>query len=201
MRFIGIPVLSLLLLSCHIEPSADELVAHMVVQTRYDENTYFPFYTSFTLSLDTLGLLSNHSRDTLVVGSYAGYVTNAIKDKMTSSGYVYLPKDQNPDLGFATYMVEDYSVFQTINYPTYYYGYYGYGYGGYYGTPYVSTYTSASTTLVINLIDLKNRDSQGRLKVIWTAFIGDLARSNDPTGKVLEAIHQAFDQSPYLHTP
>lgn len=189
---------SLCLLGCHLQPDADELVEHMVVQTRYDENTCFKCYNSFTLSLDTIGFLSNRSRDTIAVGQYVKNVTGAIWDGMVEQGYSYVAKNQDPDLGFATYVVENYSVFQTVNYPSYYSGYYGYGYGGYYGVPYVSTYISSTTTLVINLIDLKNRDINGRLKVIWTAYIGDIAKSNDKTGKVLEAIKQAFDQSPYF---
>ena len=201
MRLISIVVLGIFLMGCRLEPNIDELVEHMVVQTRYDENTAFSFYSSFTLNLDTIGFLSNRSNDTLAVGPYVTHVTNAIKNGMTEKGYNYLSKDQDPDLGFATYIVENYSVFQTVNYPTYYSGYYGYGYGGYYGVPYVSTYISSSTTMVINLIDLKNRDSQGRLKVIWTAYIGDIAKSNDQTGKILQAIDQAFDQSPYFSKP
>lgn len=193
--------LNVLLFGCRLEPDVDALVEHMVVQTRYDENTCFKCYNSFTLSLDTIGFLSNRSRDTIAVGQYVNSVTGAILNGMTAKGYSYLAKNQNPDLGFATYIVENYGVFQTVNYPSYYSGYYGYGYGGYYGVPYVSTYISSSTTMVINLIDLKNRDINGRLKVIWTAYIGDIAKSNDKTGKILEAINQAFDQSPYFSKP
>ena len=200
MRTIAVFLFCLALWGCHIEPTADELVEHMVVQTRHDGNTAFSFYNSFTLSMDTLGFLSNVSNDTLFLDEdYAPYVTQAFKSNMEEAGFTYLEKNQSPDLGIAAYIVQNYSVFQTVNYPTYYSGYYGYGYGGYYGVPYVSTYINSSWTMVVNLIDLKNRDSQGRLKVIWTAYIGDLARSNDQVGKVLEAINQAYDQSPYLH--
>jgi hypothetical protein len=193
--------LSIFLIGCRLEPDAEELLENMVVQTRYDENTCFNCYSSFTLSLDTIGFLSNRSRDTLAVGPLVSQITETIKNDMSAKGYGFLPKNQNPDLGFATYVVENYSVFQTVNYPSYYSGYYGYGYGGYYGVPYVSTYISSSTTMVINLIDLKNRDSQGRLKVIWTAYIGDIANSNNPTVKIVQAIDQAFDQSPYFFKP
>jgi hypothetical protein len=201
MRKLGIICLSVFLLGCHSEPDIDDLIEHMVVQTRHDENTAFSFYSSFTLNLDTIGFLSNRSRDTLAIGAYVRSVTNAIKSGMEGKGYTYFTKNMNPDLGFATYIVENYGVFQTVNYPSYYSGYYGYGYGGYYGVPYVSTYISSSTTMVINLIDLKNRDSEGRLKVIWTAYIGDIAKSNDQEGKILEAVDQAFDQSPYFNKP
>jgi len=188
-------------LGCRITPSEEDLLQHMVVQTAFDKNTAFFAYNSFTLSRDTLGLLSTRTADTLILTQYAKQVTDRIINKMTGSGYLFLEKNQFPDLGIAAYVVEDYNVFQQVNYPTYYSGYYGYGYGGYYGYPYVSTYTSTSTTLVINLIDLKTPGQQGMLKVIWKAYIGDLLQSVDPVQKVLEAIDQAFAQSPYLHRP
>lgn len=190
------------LTGCKITPSADDLLKEMAVQTRYDkESTAFWLYNTFTLSLDTLGYLSNASRDTILVHpqyNHPRVVTQEIKNKMSEAGFTYVDKSQSPDLGFAATIVENYDVFQQINYPTFYNGYYGYGYGGYYGVPYVSTYVSASTTLVINLIDLKNRDSQNRYKVIWTAYIGDIVQSTDRLGSVAKAIDQAFEQSPDL---
>ena len=167
----------------------------MLVQTKYDENTAFSFYNSFTMAPDTLGLVSNVDVDTLFTSPYAVSVTARIKQNMMQAGYTFLNKNAAPDLGIAAYVVENYNVFQQVNYPTYYYGYYGYGY---YGNPYVSTSTTSTTSLVINLIDLKNRDSQGRLKVLWTAFIADLEKSVDYEQNVLDAIDQAFDQSTYL---
>jgi hypothetical protein len=201
MRFFALTsLLSLALLGCKVTPDTNDLLQRMVVQTTQDENTDFTFYSSFTLSMDTLGLYAYDPNDTLFLGEYAEVVTNKIRSEMTSAGYTYLPKDQNPDLGFAVTVFDNYNVYQTISYPTYYSGYYGYGYGGYYG-PIVTTYESRSTTLVINLVDLKNRDAQGRLKVIWKAYIGDIFQSDDPYQKVFEAIAQAFDQSPYLNKP
>ncbi len=192
-------VLALMVLfGCQLKPTPEELVKIMLVQTKYDENTAYDFYNSFTLSPDTLGLVSNVDADTLIVSQYAKNVTASIKNNMTQAGYAFLKKNQNPDLGLAAYVVENYNVYQQVNYPTYYYGYYGYGY---YGTPYVTTQTYSATSLVINLIDLKNHDAQGRLKVLWTAFIGDLDNSVNPSQNVLNAIDQAFAQSPYLHRP
>jgi hypothetical protein len=189
------------MVGCKTTPDPNDLLENMVVQTVKDEYTCFPFYNSFTLSIDTLGFYANYTEDTLLtddVGeTYVHSVTTKIKDEMAAGGYSYVPKDQNPDLGFAATIFDNYNVYQQISYPSYYSGYYGYGYGGYYG-PIVSTYESSSTTLVIHLIDLKNRDGEGRLKVIWKAYIGDIRQSTDPEQKILEAIKQAFDQSSYL---
>jgi Domain of unknown function (DUF4136) len=200
MKYLALILLSITLFSCKTTPDASDLLQNMVVQTTYDENTDFSFYGSFTLSLDTLGLYANWTRDTLILGEYPSQITSMIKNEMASAGYNYQLKEEDPDLGFAATVFDNYNVYQTINYPSYYNGYYGYGYGGYYG-PIVSTYESQSSTLVIHLLDLKNRDSEGRLKVIWKAYIGDLTQSVDPDQKVLEAIQQAFKQSPYLSKP
>jgi len=196
-----LPIIFLLFIGCNLRPSDEELLQHMVVQTRYDENTAYSFYNSFTLSPDTLGLLSNISSATYFKNQYSIDVTAELKSKMEEAGYLFLLKVQNPDLGFAASVVENYNVIQEVNYQPYYTGYYGYGYGGYYGVPYVSTYSTYTNMLVINLIDLKNRDGQNRLKVLWTAYIGDLSKSVDREQKVLEAIRQAFEQSPYLRKP
>lgn len=202
MRFFAlISLVVTLLMGCQETPDPNNLVERMVVQTTFTENTDFTFYNSFTLSLDTLGLYANWTEDTLytddVGETYVRDVTNKIKNEMLSAGYTFLPKNQNPDLGIAATVVSNYNVYQQINTPLYYSGYYGFGYGGYYG-PIVSTYEYSSTTLVIHLIDLKNRDSEGRLQVIWKAYIGDIVQSNDPDQEILDAIKQAFDQSPYL---
>jgi Domain of unknown function (DUF4136) len=198
--FFSIILLSLVLVGCKVFPEPADLLQRMVVQTTQDENTDFTFYSSFTLSMDTLGLYANWTNDTLLVGEYSEMITAKVRSEMAATGYNYVSKDQNPDLGFAITVFDDYNVYQTISYPSYYSGYYGFGYGGYYG-PIVSTYESQSSTLVIHLLDLKNRDAQGRLKVIWKVYIGDLGQSVDPDQKVLEAIAQAFEQSPYLSKP
>jgi hypothetical protein len=189
-------------MGCQLRPADSDLVQRMVVQTEYDEFTSFSAYNSFTLSLDTLGLLSSRVADTLILDNYAHQVTARLKTNMDAAGFPFLSKNQDPDLGIAAFVVENYDVFQQINYyQPYYSGYYGYGYGGYYGYPYITTYTSSTTTMVINLIDLKNRDAQNRLKVIWTVYIGDLLKSVDYEQRILEAIDQAFRQSPYLNKP
>lgn len=205
MKFLAsLIIVSLGFWACQTAPNLNDRVERMVVQTTYDENTDFGFYTTYTLALDTLGLYANYTEDTILIDEvkgqgYVNVVTNKIKSEMAAAGYTFVNKDQNPDLGFAATVYDNYNVYQQISAPTYYSGYYGFGYGGYYG-PIVTTYEYASSTLAINLIDLKTPYPEGR-KVIWKAFIGDIAQSNDPRNKVLEAIKQSFDQSPYLAKP
>jgi hypothetical protein len=206
MRFLTLTSLFVaLMVGCKDTPDPNDLVRSMVVQTVKDGNTAYDFYTTFTLSLDTIGYYANTGDpdDTLWFdsdpNSFPSIVTHRIQDEMAAAGYTYVLKEEEPDLGIAATIYFDYNVYQQINYPSYYSSYYGFGYGGYYG-PIVSTYEYSSTTLVIHLIDLKTPYPEGR-KVIWKAYIGDITQSNNPSQKTLEAITQAFKQSPYISKP
>ena len=196
MRFLFGLLLVVCLLGCKDSPDPAELLQNMVVQTSKDETTDYGFYKTFTMAADTLGLYANFTKDTILVNPYSKRVAAKIKSKM-QEGYTFKSRNQAPDLGIATTVVYNYNVYQQLTYPNYYTGYYGYGYGGYYG-PIVSTYEYSSAILVINLIDLKYPDAEGKLRVVWKAYIGDLEKSVDPDQKVLEAIDQAFKQSSYL---
>jgi Domain of unknown function (DUF4136) len=188
---------------CQMKPQLGELVNDMVVQTNYDNTVNFSSYASYTMLLDTLGRVSGTSSDTIIVTTYAQQITDKLKSNLDSRGYSWVEKTQNPDFAAVAYIVDDLNVFQTVNYyqsyyPGYYYpNYYG-NYGSYYGYPSVSTYAYNTAVLVIEIVDLKNKDAQGRVKVVWTAYIGDVLSSVDPFQKSVEAVTQAFDQSPYL---
>lgn len=200
MRLLAPLVILVCFIGCKEVPDQSDLLKTMVVQTSKDEGRNYGFYQSFTMAADTLGLYANYTRDTFFVNDYSIDVTARIKSKMQSVGYTFKARNQSPDLGIAATVVDNYNVYQQLTYPNYYTGYYGYGYGGYYG-PIVSTYEYSSSILVINLIDLKNKDAQGRFPVIWQAYMGDLRKSVDPGAKILEAIDQAFEQSSYLGRP
>jgi hypothetical protein len=90
-------------------------------------------------------------------------------------------------------------LFQQVIYPNYYYNGY-YGYGGYYYYPYVQTYAYNTGSLVIEWVDLKNAAANNKYKVIWNAYMGDLFNAVDQLGQSLDAVNQAFEQSPYLGT-
>lgn len=198
----------LVLSACDDGPDIRDLVKHMVVRTVYATNINFDGYSTFALTPDTLGLISNATDDTLIVGNYAKSVVARIRSRMAETGYASVDKTSSPDLGINAYILDNQGIYQTYNYPgvglypgSYYsgfYGYGGYGYGGYYGYPSVQTFSYQSGTLVIELLDLKNPTPDNKFQVVWSVTIGDVYTSPDPLAKSLEAIDQAFDQSPYL---
>lgn len=194
---------------CAREPEVVDLVKYMVVETSYDleqineEENIFNDYNTFVLREDTLGFVSTYTSDTILLdepGTRIDFV-NAVIEKAsinaTERGFTRVEDDEDPDFAIKIVVLENFSFFQTVSYPGYYSGYYGY-YGGYYG-PIVNTYASNFVTMVIEVVDIKNYATNGnKYEVIWSAYIGDLLTTVDRKNKILYAVDQAFEQSPYF---
>jgi len=194
---------------CAREPEVADLVKYMLVQTDYDleeiseDENIFNDYSTFVLRQDTLGFVSTYTIDSILLdepGTRIDFV-NALIEKVgthaAERGFERVEDNENPDFAIKIVVLENFSSFQTVSYPGYYSGYYGY-YGGYYG-PIVSTYSSNFVTLVIEVVDIKNYAANGnKYKVVWSAYIGDLLTTYDRKNKILYAVDQAFEQSPYF---
>ncbi len=196
--------------ACNLQPATGELAKDMVVETRYDEPSIsglfniFTTYNTFIIREDTLGFVSNTSSDTVLIDGVNmsipnGYVTPVIErvqENLLNADFQQVTNENEPDFAVNIVVLDNFSFFQTINYPGYYSGYYSY-YGYYF--PIVQTYYANYATMVIEIVDIKNYVLNGnRYKVIWKASIGDLYTTFDLRGKTLEAIDQAFVQSPYI---
>lgn len=209
-RFPVIRALMIFIISltgCSVRPDLGDLIKNMVVQTSAAENIDFSKYVSFAIPQDTLGLLSNVTQDTLIVGNYARATTEKMVEKLLQAGFNRVGKSDDPDLGVNAFILDNQGVFQSysyspgfLGYPGYFYpGYFGYGgFGGYYGYPIIQNYSYQTGTMVIELVDLKNKTPDNKLQVVWVAKIGDVYTSDDALGNMVKSINQAFEQSPYL---
>ncbi|QOI97090.1 MAG: DUF4136 domain-containing protein [Flammeovirgaceae bacterium] len=207
MRVPLVPVLSMLMLAgCNLEPQLGELVKDMVVQTQYDQTSInasqniFTTYATFTIREDTIGFVSTRYTNTYIVDGtgddFVKPVSRLVRDSVLASGFTKVAPTANPDFAVNVTVLDNFNFFQTITYPAFYPGYYGY-YGYYY--PFVSTYYSSYGTLVIEIVDVKNYAANGnKYKVIWKAYMGDLYATIDLKAKTMEAVTQAFKQSPYI---
>jgi hypothetical protein len=185
--------------SCRPEPDGVELLDELVVSTNYDPSADFSEYSTYVLPTDTIGFVSNtNSKDTIRVYSssfpYPRKVIQAAQAELDNL-FTRVSRDEDPDLGINIYVVSNLNLFQQVVYPSYY-SYY-YGYSGYYYYPYVQTYATNTATLVVEIVDLKNRNNN-QVKVIWNAYMGDVVNSLDFEQQSVDAIHQAFLQSPYI---
>ncbi len=191
---------------CQTEPDSAKLIDQMVVSTNYDPDANFGNYLTYAIPTDTIGFISNNSSDTLITSpksNFPRHVLTAIRQNMNARGFVEVSKQEDPDVGLNVMVVNDFNVFQEIVYP----GYYGYpghyypgywGYGSYYYYPYINTYAYNTGVLIIEMVDLKNRTPDNKVKVVWDAYIGDVYSTIDRLAQSAEAIDQAFLQSPYL---
>lgn len=193
--------------ACQTEPDSAELIDQMVVSTNFDPEADFTTYVTYAIPTDTIGFVSNNSDDTIITSpesTYPRHVLNNIKANLDARGYTRVDRDQDPDLGVNVMVVNDFNIFQEIVYPNYYGGYPGnyysgyYGYGSYYYYPYVNTYAYNTGVLIIEIVDLKNRTPDNKVKVVWDAYLGDVYSTIDRVAQTEDAIEQAFIQSPYI---
>lgn len=191
-RFVVI-LLILLLFGCGTQPQLSELVNDMVVLTNFDETLDYSQYATYTMPMDTIGLLSNTSNNEYLANDYAKLITAAVKKNLDQTNHTKVDSVAGPDIGVNIFVVNDLSVVQSVYYPSYYYPSY-YGYNGYYGYGGIPTYSYfQQAALVIEFVDLSDNKS------VWVANIGDLVNSYDTSTKTREAIDQAFVQSPFLN--
>jgi hypothetical protein len=198
----------LFLAGCHQEPDALKLYDELVVSTNFDESADFNSYATYAIPTDTIGFVSNDPEDdTIWVTSTANQFPKTIIQNVITNlngrGFSRVAKNSNPDLGISISIVKDFNVFQQINYPSSYYypgsyysGYYGYGSAYYY--PYITTQVYRSAVLVIEVVDLKNRTPDNKVKIVWNAYLGDLYHTVTLIDQTVAGIDQAFKQSTYL---
>jgi hypothetical protein len=195
--------------ACQPEPDAKKLLDDLVVSTNYDTDADFNSYLTYSLPTDTIGYVSNVvGDDTIVVAKNSAFprpVLQAVQSNLDQRGFARVEKSANPDLGVNVLVVNDFNVFQQVVYPGGYYGpgsYYSgyYGYSGYYSYPYINTYAYNTGLLVVEIVDLKNRTPDNKVKVIWSAYMGDIYSTLDRIPQTVTALDQAFQQSQYIGT-
>ena len=197
---------SVLLTSCYSEPDSKKLYDELVVTTSFDPEADFGSYGTFAMPTDTIGLVSETSSDTIITSSESEFprpVLDAIRYNMISRGFTRVTRNENPDLGINVVVVNDFNVFQQVIYPdpyyypgSYYSGYYGYNSWYYY--PFVNTYAYNTGVLIIELVDLKNRTADNKVRVVWTAYLGDIYSTISLIDQTEAGIDQAFKQSTYI---
>ncbi|MBX2960871.1 MAG: DUF4136 domain-containing protein [Cyclobacteriaceae bacterium] len=195
------------LYGCGLRPDSGELARDLVVQTQYDQSVIsssgnvFNTYNTFVIREDTIGFVSNRSNATYLIesdfnitGGYALPIISLAKQNLGVRGFTPVAEDDSPDFAVNIAVLNNFTFFQTITYPGFYPGYFGF-YGYYF--PIVNTYVSDYTTMVIEIVDIKNATGN-QYRIVWKAFIGDLNTIIGLREKTLEAVDQAFGQSPYI---
>jgi len=201
-----IPLGAMVLFSCRKLPNTEELTAVPLVQTTKASTANFGNYKTYFMP-DTIGLKTDNPKDSFWVGADALQLINAAKANMAKAGYTFVDRKAHPDLGLTLYAIKNLNI--GVIYPGYWGGYYwggcywGYcGYPPYYGYGYPVYYSITTATMILDLADIKNAPTEGKLDVLWTSVIsGGLGYTNNDLQLGVDAINQAYIQSPYIHTP
>jgi len=194
--------LIVMLAGCYKDPLYDELSSNFTVVTNRDTKAVFSSYKTYYIS-DTVAYASSKPTDSFLVGAEAKMLVDAVKSNMLARGYTFVPRTAKPDLGVSLGAIKDVDVGVIYSggwwgYGGWYGGYWGgyYPYYPYYGIPYAISQGS----VVIDMFDVKNSAASHKLTVIWNLYsnggISTTTSINFQRG--VDAINQAFTQSPYI---
>ena len=202
--------------SCQKEPSTSSLRDEYLVYTAYDQKADFQAISTYYIP-DSILLIGPGAVDDAgnKVAKYwkdqdALALIGAVVAELDARGYTRIadPEErQTADVGLQLSYVEETTYFVGYNDP-YWWGYYPYywmpsywgpWYGWYY--PFSVYYGYTTGSLLVEMVDLNSESGSGKsLPILWNAYISGLIDGNNrfETAAAVEALEQAFAQSPYL---
>jgi hypothetical protein len=195
---------SLLGLSCQKSPDFDQLSANFLVATNVDPKVSFSNYKTYYIS-DTISIATTDPKDTVWFDAKAKQLIDAVKQNMASRGFQLVAKGANPNIGINMIAVKNVSI--GVVYPGWGWGYPGYWDPWYWGWyypyyyPWSVAYSVTTGSVGLDMIDLKNAQAEQQLSVLWSALMGGaLGLTSDDIANGVNAINQAFTQSPSVKT-
>jgi hypothetical protein len=195
---IFLPALTgILLWSCYPD-GAEYYEETDVVYTTYDVD--FDFQTSQTYALPDkivtdVDISGGDTTYTYMKDIYAKPILQAIDQNMLNYGWSKVDISKKPDVVLSPAAISTTTVFYSYWYDWWYGGYYG-GWGWYYPPYYVSSYTVGSLVITMANPNIDNPINQS--KTAWVMVGNGLVSGAGNVDRVIDALDQAFDQSPYL---
>ena len=192
----------IVLVSCQKEPDTDKLDNHYLVYTNYDSNTDFGSFENFYV-IDSILIIGNSEKPTYWNNSNSQKIINAYSDKLESCGYIMVPTAQEADVILQLSYINNTYYFTSFGPGPWWNSYPGYwnwgGWGWYY--PYTFNYSYSTGSIIAELVDTQTPSPQkNKLTVIWNSYICGLLNGNNLSfSRTIDAINQAFTQSPYLN--
>lgn len=174
-----------------------------MIGSLYDQSADFSSYKTFAIVDTVLSIRREDGKpipDTSV-SRFNDRIIKQIADGMIVKGYTRVSKDSTPDLGIDVSIIVDENIGSYTYWGGYpgYWGWYGYSY--WYSYPTTTYYRYEQGTLVMNMIDIKNKDDVSKeLPVIWNNIAAGLVSDNVNYNysRIERAINTMFEQSPYV---
>lgn len=196
----------MLLAACHKEPYPQDGDNQYLVYTSPGKDVNFTQFQTFDIA-DSLLVIGQSDKPMYSQSNNALALIQAFRTNMEKRGFIYTPSNPDADLGIQlTYVIKTERYVQYYDDPYWWLDYPGYWPAGYWGNwtgwyyPYPVTYTYTTNALVTDMVDLTAGEENGKLKIIWSCYIGGPASAsiNYDVKRMTSAVNQAFKQSPYL---
>lgn len=200
-RFLILPLLATVVAftSCEKDPDTDKLDDNYLVLTNYDSGTDFASFDSFFV-IDSILIINDQTKATYWKNENSQRIVDAFNEHFKSCGYTAADKGTEADIVLQlSYVSTTYYFNNTVgpwwyNYP----GYWNWGGGGWY-YPFSFYYTYSTGSIIGELVDCKSERSDKKLTIVWNTYISGLLYGNNLSYyRTMNAINQAFAQSPYL---
>jgi len=205
-HYLAIALLAAAVCSCQKDPSTSDLHRDYLVYTNHDSQADFAAFDTFYVP-DSILIIGSNKKTEYWKDENALEIVATVAAEMEGAGYLRAAEKENADLGIQLSYVERETYFVGYDNP-YWWSYYPYywtpaywgDWAGWY-RPYGVFYGYTSGSLLLEMVDLGAVRTEGkRLPIVWDSFMSGLLTSSATLNqqRTLEAVEQAFAQSPYL---
>jgi hypothetical protein len=201
LTFIMFAAMCVVLASCQKDPDTDKLDNNYLVYTNYDSGTDFNSIETFYV-IDSILIIDNGVKPTYWNNGNSQKIVNAYNDKLEACGYIRVDVPEDADAILQLSYINNTYYFTSFGPGPWWNSYPGYwnwgGWGWYY--PYTFSYSYSTGSIIAELVDTNAPTPQNdKLTVVWNSYICGLLNGNSLSlSRTMEAINQAFVQSPYL---
>ena len=191
----------MLLASCQKDPDVDKLDNSYLVYTNYDSGTDFKSLNTYYV-IDSILIIDNSEKATYWNNANSEKVVNAFSSKLALAGYEPADSETDADIVLQLSYINTTYYFNVYNPGPWWNSYPGYwnwgGWGWYY--PYSFSYSYSTGSIIGELVDTNAPTPMNdKLTVVWNTYICGLLNGNNLSlSRTMDAIEQAFEQSPYL---
>ncbi len=187
--------------SCQKDPDTDNLDGSYLVYTNYDTDTDFKSINSFYV-IDSILIIDNSEKSNYWNNSNSQKIVNAFEAQFATAGYEEAEGIDDADVVLQLSYINNTYYFTSYgqgpwwnSYP----GYWNWGNWGWY-YPYSFSYSYSTGSIIGELVNTNAPTPlDDKLTVVWNTYICGLLNGNNLSmSRTMEAISQAFNQSPYL---
>lgn len=198
---LSIAAIGIAIMSCQKSPDTDNLDDNYLVYTNYDAETDFKSINTFHI-IDSILIIDKSEKATYWKNSNSQKIVNAYSNELERAGYIPVEENEEADVILQLSYINTTYYFNTYGsgpWWNFYPGYWNWGGWGWY-YPYSFTYSYSTGSIIGELVNTNAPAAQNsKLTVIWNSYICGILNGNTLSlTRTLDAIEQAFIQSPYL---